>query len=250
MALDEQIENKSRENGEEFKAPSLNARKQSILPANFNNQKRSSVKTFSINNRQNGNLYDKSSVRLSIADSFEEKDSFDGDHQTGEFMYTGRKKSVAFPKNLNSILKNSNQSFLSSDQSQPVTAEKINKKHSKRLSINFIENNPYENKKYLKRESMYRSVYKTSDRSNDSFDENQAPKTPIVDYRFNNLISIIKPPYLHKELKDINKIIERNEALKSVNLNAEMREKMKKVKQNGSKLAITAKKIIASGDYN
>lgn len=128
--------------------------------------------------------------------------------------------------------------------------------NTKKLSINFVENTSYENKKYLKKESMYRLAYKNPHRStatthNTEHDNNKdAPqKIPVIDYRFDNLISIIKPSYTLKEMKDVNKIIEKNEALKSTNLNAEVREKMKKVKQHGTKLANTAKEIIASGEY-
>jgi hypothetical protein len=51
-------------------------------------------------------------------------------------------------------------------------------------------------------------------------------------------------------MKDVKKIIEKNDALKSINIDVEMREKMNKVKERGSKLAVKARAILASGEYN
>jgi hypothetical protein len=60
----------------------------------------------------------------------------------------------------------------------------------------------------------------------------------------------VKPAFILKEMKDVKKIIEKNDALKSINIDVEMREKMNKVKERGSKLAVKARAILASGEYN
>lgn len=73
--------------------------------------------------------------------------------------------------------------------------------------------------------------------------------SPIQDNRFRDLISIVKPAFITKEIKDIKKIIEKNDALKSINIDSEIREKMNKVKERGSKLAQRARQYIASGEY-
>jgi len=73
--------------------------------------------------------------------------------------------------------------------------------------------------------------------------------SPIQDNRFRDLISIVKPAFITKEIKDIKKIIEKNDALKSINIDSEVREKMNKVKERGSKLAQRARQYIASGEY-
>lgn len=74
--------------------------------------------------------------------------------------------------------------------------------------------------------------------------------SPIQDNRFRDLISIVKPAFISKETKDVKNIIEKNDALKSINIDFETREKMSKVRERGSKLAIKARQILASGEYN
>ena len=75
-------------------------------------------------------------------------------------------------------------------------------------------------------------------------------KNPIADNRFQDLLKIVKPPYLLEEVKDVNRIIEKNDALKSANhLDLDSREKMLKSKEKGYKLAVKAKQLIESGEY-
>ena len=73
--------------------------------------------------------------------------------------------------------------------------------------------------------------------------------SPISDNRFQDLLKIVKPPYYLNEIKDVNYIIEKNDALKESNLNIATREKMNRIKEKGYKLAVRAKKAIDSGDY-
>jgi hypothetical protein len=73
----------------------------------------------------------------------------------------------------------------------------------------------------------------------------------VADKRFFYLINTVKPSYkLGKTMKDVNRIIEKNDALKSINFDTETKKKLQTVKQLGSKLAISAKKLLASSDYN
>ncbi len=73
----------------------------------------------------------------------------------------------------------------------------------------------------------------------------------VADKRFFYLINTVKPSYkLGKSMKDVNRIIEKNDALKSINFDMETKKKMQTVRQLGSKLAITARKLLASSDYN
>lgn len=73
----------------------------------------------------------------------------------------------------------------------------------------------------------------------------------VADKRFFYLINTVKPSYkLGKTMKDVNRIIEKNDALKSTNFDTETKKKLQTVKQLGSKLAITARKLLASSDYN
>jgi hypothetical protein len=74
-------------------------------------------------------------------------------------------------------------------------------------------------------------------------------KYPIADNRFQDLLKIVKPPYLLTEIKDVNKIIEKNDALKASHLDIASREKMSKIKEKGYKLAARAKQAIDSGEY-
>ena len=73
--------------------------------------------------------------------------------------------------------------------------------------------------------------------------------TPISDNRFQDMLRVVRPPYLLNEVKDVNKIIEKNDALKESNLDMDTRERMSKMKEKGYKLAMLAKKAIFAGDY-
>ena len=75
-------------------------------------------------------------------------------------------------------------------------------------------------------------------------------KTPAIDNRFYNLLNLVKPPYFNNEVKDIRNIIDKNDALKSINIDIETRDKMSKTKKHGSRLAMIARQVIASGEYS
>jgi hypothetical protein len=67
------------------------------------------------------------------------------------------------------------------------------------------------------------------------------------DSRFINLIETIKPVYCLQEAKDVTKIVDDNEALKSTaGVEAIL---LKASKKGGKRLAKSAREIIASGDY-
>lgn len=105
----------------------------------------------------------------------------------------------------------------------------------------------------IKSGSIYRIQSKNSARNSkvyDIEDEIRSIKVPVIDHRFNNLINFIKPCYLPKNQKDVNKIINENEALKSVNLNIDAQEKIKNLRENGEKLADVALRMIEAGEYS
>jgi hypothetical protein len=127
-----------------------------------------------------------------------------------------------------------------------LSGRKLSSVQQNRLSMAFQLNNqvPTINKYYFENNN------ELSTQNNDYYTPLNNPKyTPISDNRFQDLLRIVKPPYLLNEIKDVNKIIEKNDALKESNLDIDTREKMNKMKEKGYKLAVRAKKAILSGDY-
>lgn len=105
----------------------------------------------------------------------------------------------------------------------------------------------------IKPGSIYRFQSKTSARNSKVYENEdgyRSVKAPVIDHRFNNLINFIKPCYVSKKQKDVNKIIDENEALKSINLNIDSPEKNKKLRDNGGKLADIALRMIEAGEYS
>ena len=128
-----------------------------------------------------------------------------------------------------------------------LSARKLSSVQQNRPSMPIQLNNqiPSINKYYFENNNNDLTV-----QNNEYYTPINNPKyTPIADNRFQDLLRIVKPPYLLNEIKDVNKIIERNDALKESNLDIDTREKMNKMKEKGYKLAVRAKKAILSGDY-
>ena len=128
-----------------------------------------------------------------------------------------------------------------------ISARKLSSVQQNRPSMPIQLNNqiPSINKYYFENNNNDLTV-----QNNEYYTPINNPKyTPIADNRFQDLLRIVKPPYLLNEIKDVNKIIERNDALKESNLDIDTREKMNKMKEKGYKLAVRAKKAILSGDY-
>lgn len=71
-------------------------------------------------------------------------------------------------------------------------------------------------------------------------------KFNINDSRFVNLIDTVRPVYVMNEMKDINKIIENNEALKNTETDGV---KIRRNRVGGKRLAALAKEILSSDDY-
>lgn len=127
-----------------------------------------------------------------------------------------------------------------------LSGRKLSSVQQNKLSMALQLNNqaPTINKYYFENNN------ELSTQNNEYYTPLNNPKyTPISDNRFQDLLRIVKPPYLLNEMKDVNKIIEKNDALKESNLDIDTREKMNKMKEKGYKLAVRAKKAILSGDY-
>ena len=68
------------------------------------------------------------------------------------------------------------------------------------------------------------------------------------DSRFVNLIQTVNPVYLAGEMKELNAIVKKNEALQSVKAN-EMNREARRLKMSGKRLVASACEILASDDY-
>ncbi len=142
-------------------------------------------------------------------------------------------------------------SIFSKRESVSFNYNSDNKRLSKKLS--FMDNN-------LSNDYIY------SDDSDSEFNNNMNNKRTsrrfnakfrANDSRFVNLVDVIKPVYKNSnstttltgedEIKDIAKIIEQNEALKTSE--EKEKERMKKSKINGSKLALSARQMLAASGY-
>jgi len=75
-------------------------------------------------------------------------------------------------------------------------------------------------------------------------------KNPTTDNRFQDLLRIVKPPYKIEDSKDVNKIIDKNEALKPSYVDVDSRERMSRMKEKGNRLAAKAKMLLESGEYD
>jgi len=75
-------------------------------------------------------------------------------------------------------------------------------------------------------------------------------KNPTADNRFQDLLRIVKPPYKIEENKDVNKIIDKNEALKPSYVDVDSRDRIFRLKEKGNKLATKAKMLFESGEYD
>ena len=128
-------------------------------------------------------------------------------------------------------------------------------RHLRNIQIDYLKNEDNESGPSANRSRM-NSKYSINSSMGELFeafrgDKNSANRHPAVaDKRFFCLINTVKPSYkLGKTMKDVNKIIETNDALKSTNFDKETRKKMQTFKQSGSKLAISARKLLATNDY-
>ncbi|CAF0959824.1 unnamed protein product [Brachionus calyciflorus] len=210
-------------------------------------RKKSSIRLLKPNKTKNSNMSDDSDSDYNESFKFEINsvnliNSIKKTAEANENVNTNRSN-----KPLNSSML-SNQSKLNDSLTTP-----------KKLITNFLDESMQNNfqkndsDKMIKRESIYRFPPRR-DTSRNIYKHNgeviKSIKTPMIDYRFNNLINFIKPCYLHEDQKDINRIINDNDALKLGNrLNLEKKEKVKKLRENGERIADVARKIIESGEY-
>lgn len=149
---------------------------------------------------------------------------------------------LSFDLNINDKL---NESLVINDNLTALIVEETLKQSERGKTFHGREN--------IKPGSIYRFPSKISGRNSKTYTNEEgirSIKVPIIDHRFNNLINFIKPCYMHKEPKDLNKIINENEALKTDNLNLDIQEKNKKVRDSGEKLADIARNIIENGEYS